>query len=106
MKYNLTDRGNMKNVLPVLRSKDINTVKVLTELWEDVKPELPLSIGLRRIVEEEMKEAALAARGRTAKLMLSTSAIVSYKNTKADYYKKLLNYVICQSSNVIPCFVI
>jgi len=43
----------MKQVLLELRSKEINTSKALMEVWEEVKPELPLSIGIRRVLEEE-----------------------------------------------------
>lgn len=38
-----------------LRSKEINTVKALKELWDDVKSELPLSTGMKKIMEEEIK---------------------------------------------------
>ena len=54
-KYNWTDQGKKKAVLEDLRKKEINTVKVLKELWEDVKSELPLSTGMRIVLEEEMK---------------------------------------------------
>ena len=43
-KYNWTDQGKMRGVLLDLRSKEINTVKALKELWEDVKPELLLEM--------------------------------------------------------------
>ena len=54
-KYNWTDQGKKKAVLEDLRKKNVNTVKVLKELWEDIKAELPLSIGLKVALEEEMK---------------------------------------------------
>ena len=54
-KYKWTDQGKMKAVLETLRQQEINTTKVLMELWEDVKSELPLSIGLKIGLEEEMK---------------------------------------------------
>ena len=38
-----------------LRSKEINTVKALKELSDDVKSEFPLSIGMKIIMEEEIK---------------------------------------------------
>ncbi|GAB1824692.1 hypothetical protein HerbRD11066_78580 [Herbidospora sp. RD11066] len=44
----------MKEVLADLHSKDINTVKTLKELWEDVKPQLRLTLGMKRALEEEM----------------------------------------------------
>ena len=53
-KHNWTNQGKMKEVLADLRSKDINTVKSLKELWEDVKPQLPLTLGMKRALEEEM----------------------------------------------------
>lgn len=53
-KHNWTNQGKMKEVLADLRSKDINTVKALKELWEDVKPQLPLTLGMKRALEEEM----------------------------------------------------
>jgi len=46
----------MKQVVLDLRSKEINTVKALKELWEDVRPELPLSIGMKRCLEEEINK--------------------------------------------------
>ena len=55
-KYNWTDQGKMGGVLLDLRSKEINTVKALKELWEDVKPELPLPIGMKRCLEEEINK--------------------------------------------------
>ena len=53
-KHKWTNQGTMKEVLADLRSKDINTVKALKELWEEVKPELPLTLGMKRALEEEM----------------------------------------------------
>lgn len=54
-KYNWTDQGKMKAVMETLRQQEINTTKVFKELWEDVKSELPLSIGMKIGLEEEMK---------------------------------------------------
>lgn len=54
-KNNWTDQGKIKAVLLDLRSKEINTVEALKELWEQVKPELPLSLGMKRILEEEIQ---------------------------------------------------
>ena len=54
-KYNWTDQGKKKAVLEDLRKKEIKTVKALKELWEDVKSELPLSMGMKLGLEEEMK---------------------------------------------------
>jgi len=45
----------MKAVLVTLRQHEINTSKVLKELWEDIKSELPLSPGMEMGLEEEMK---------------------------------------------------
>ena len=53
-KYNWTDQGKMKAVLSDLRSREINTVEAFKELWEYIKPELPLSIGMKQSLEEEM----------------------------------------------------
>ena len=54
-KKNWTDQGKKKAVLEDLRKKEINTVKALKELWEDIKLDLPLSTGMRIALEEEMK---------------------------------------------------
>ena len=54
-KYKWTDQGKMKAVLESLRQQEIKTTKVLKELWEDVKCELPLSMGMKIGLEEEMK---------------------------------------------------
>ena len=54
-KYHWTDQGKTAAVVADLRSKEINTVKVLKELWDDVKSELPLSIGMKMVMEEEIK---------------------------------------------------
>ena len=64
-KNNWTDQGKMKAVLSDLRSKEISTVEALKELWEKVKPDLSLSLGMKRSLEEEMKRDALAAGGNT-----------------------------------------
>ena len=44
----------MKDVLFDLHSKEIRTVNVLKELWEEVKLLLPLSIGMKKCIEEEI----------------------------------------------------
>lgn len=54
-KHHWTDQGKTAAVVTDLRSKEINTVKALKELWDDVKSELPLSTGMKRIMEEEIK---------------------------------------------------
>ena len=54
-KYNWTDHGKMKAVMETLRQQEISTTKVFKELWEDVKSELPLSMGMKKGLEEEMK---------------------------------------------------
>ena len=54
-KYHWTDQGKTKAVLADLYRKEINTVKALKELWDDVKSELPLSAGMEKIMEEEIK---------------------------------------------------
>ena len=45
----------MKAVLEALRQKEIMTTYVLKDLWEDVKSELPLSMGMKIGMEEEIK---------------------------------------------------
>ena len=45
----------MKAVLESLRQQEIKTTKVLKDLWEDVESELPLSMGMKIGLEEEMK---------------------------------------------------
>ena len=54
-KHHWTDQGKMKAVLETLRQQEIKTVKALKELWEDVKSELPMSLGMKIGLEEEMK---------------------------------------------------
>ncbi|XP_068685273.1 interferon-induced protein 44-like [Montipora capricornis] len=54
MKHKWNDQGKVKEVLSILRKNEINTVKALKDMWEDVKPELPLSIGMKRCMEEEI----------------------------------------------------
>lgn len=54
-KHHWTDQGKTTAVLTDLRRKEINTVKALKELWDDVKSELPLSKGMNKIMEEEIK---------------------------------------------------
>lgn len=53
-KYKWTNQGKMKDVLFDLHSKEIRTVNVLKELWEEVKLLLPLSIGMKKCIEEEI----------------------------------------------------
>ena len=45
----------MKAVLETLRQQEIKTTDVLKDLWEDVKSELPLSMGMKIALEEEIK---------------------------------------------------
>ena len=54
-KYKWTDQGKMKAVLETLRQQEIKTTDVLKDLWEDVKSELPLSMGMKIALEEEIK---------------------------------------------------
>ena len=54
-KYHWTDQGKTTAVLQDLRRKEINTVKALKELWDDVKSELPLSPGMEKIMGEEIE---------------------------------------------------
>ena len=54
-KHHWTDQGKTAAVVADLRSKEINTVKALKELWDDVKSELPLSVGMKKIMEDEVK---------------------------------------------------
>ena len=54
-KYYWTDQGKMKTVQETLRQQEIRTTKVLKELWEDIKSQLPLSLGMMMGLEEEMK---------------------------------------------------
>ena len=55
-KYHWTDQGKMKEVMSRLQKKDINTVQALKEVWGDLKSELPLSIGMKRCMEEEISK--------------------------------------------------
>ena len=54
-KYSWADKRRKKAVLEDLRRKEINTVKALKELWEDIKSELQLLIGMKIDWEKEMK---------------------------------------------------
>lgn len=54
-KHHWTDQGKTTAVLEDLRRKEINTVKALKELWDDVKSELPLSTGMEKIMGEELE---------------------------------------------------
>lgn len=54
-KHHLTDQGTAKTVLAELRKKEINTVKALKELWKEVKADLPLSAGMEKILEQEIR---------------------------------------------------
>ena len=45
----------MKTLKEHLKKEEINTVKVLKEMWEDIKSSLPLSIGMKIVLEEEMQ---------------------------------------------------
>lgn len=45
----------MKAVLKGLSRKEIHVVKVLKALWEDIKSELQLLIGVKIDLEEELK---------------------------------------------------
>ena len=54
-KHHWTDQGKTTAVLADLRRNEINTVEVLKELWDDVKSDLPLSEGMKKIMEEEIR---------------------------------------------------
>ena len=45
----------MKTLKEHLKKEEINTVKVLKEMWEDIKSSLPLSIGIKVVLEGEMQ---------------------------------------------------
>ena len=51
----------MKAVLEALRQQEIKTTDVLKELWKDVKSELPLSMGMKIGLEEEIKRLSSGA---------------------------------------------
>ncbi|XP_067053885.1 myb-like protein X [Acropora muricata] len=55
-KYKWNDQGQVKEVLSSLRSNEIKTVIALKELWETLKPDLPLSIGMKKCLEEEISK--------------------------------------------------
>lgn len=55
-KYKWNDQGQVKEVLSSLRSNEIKTVNALKELWEILKPDLPLSIGMKKCLEEEISK--------------------------------------------------
>lgn len=55
-KYKWNDQGQVKEVLSSLRSNEIKTVNALKELWETLKPDLPLSIGMKKCLEEEISK--------------------------------------------------
>ena len=45
----------MKTLKEHLKKEEINTLAVLKEMWEDIKSSLPLSIGMKIVLEEEMQ---------------------------------------------------
>ena len=55
-KYHWTDQGKMKDVVSELRKNEVNTVDTLKELWEDVKGEIQLSIGMKKCLEVEIQK--------------------------------------------------
>ena len=54
-KNNWTDQGKIKAVLKYLKTEEINTVMVLKDMWEDIKSEMPLSLGMKIALEDEMR---------------------------------------------------
>lgn len=52
--HHWTEHGKVNSVLDYLRRQEINTVTVLKEMWEEVKSDLPLSRGMRKVLEQEM----------------------------------------------------
>lgn len=53
-KHHWTEQGKLNSVLDHLRRQEINTVMVLKEMWEEVKSDLPLSMGMKKVLEQEM----------------------------------------------------
>nr|XP_058956333.1 uncharacterized protein LOC131783583 [Pocillopora verrucosa] len=53
-KHHWTEQGKVNSVLDHLRRQEINTVMVLKEMWEEVKSDLPLSMGMKKVLEQEM----------------------------------------------------
>ena len=54
-KHHWTDQGSVKAVLEYLRTQEINTVRVLKDMWEEIKTNLPLSMGMMKVMEEDIK---------------------------------------------------
>lgn len=54
-KHHWSEQGKMKALKEHLKQEEINTLKVLKEMWEDIKSSLPLSIGMKIVLEEEMR---------------------------------------------------
>ena len=52
--HHWTEQGKVNSVLDHLRRQEINTVMVLKEMWEEVKSDLPLSMGMKKVLEQEM----------------------------------------------------
>ena len=52
--HHWTEQGKVNPVLDHLRRQEINTVMVLKEMWEEVKSDLPLSMGMKKVLEQEM----------------------------------------------------
>ena len=50
----------MKALKEHLKQEEINTLKVLKEMWDDIKSSLPLSIGMKIVMEEEMSACTMA----------------------------------------------
>ena len=54
-KHHWTDQGSVKAVLEYLRTQEINTVRVLKDMWEEVKTNLPMSMGMMKVMDEDIE---------------------------------------------------
>lgn len=52
--HHWTEQGKVNSALDYLRRQEINTVMVLKEMWKEIKSDLPLSTGMRKVLEQEM----------------------------------------------------
>ena len=52
--HHWTEQGRVNSVLDYTRRQEINSVMVLKEERDEVKSDLPLSMGIKKVLEEEM----------------------------------------------------
>ena len=51
-----TNKERVKNVVSTIHRREVYTVPVLKELWEDIKQDLQLTMGMAVVIDEEIKK--------------------------------------------------